>query len=238
MNGLLLIKNIDLLPSGTLETLYMTVVSTLFAYIIGLPIGILLFVTGKNGIAQNRTVNLILGFIVNLFRSIPFLILLVALIPFTRLIVGGFIGSTAAIVPLVVASAPFVARLVESSLAEVDGGLIEAASAMGASVPRIVFRVLIPEAKPSLITNAAIAITTILSYSAMAGFVAGGGLGDIAMQYGFYQNNNELMWITVLLLFLIVQLFQMGGTFLAKILDKRIRARKKINKKKRKEILS
>lgn len=175
--------------------------------------------------------NAALGFVVNFFRSVPFLILLVAIIPFTRFIVGGFTGSTAAIVPLVVAAAPFVARLVESSLKEVDAGLIEAASAMGASNARIVFRVLIPEAKPSLIVNAAIAVTTILSYSAMAGFCAGGGLGDIALQYGFYQSNGELMWITVFLLFLIVQIFQTAGTWLAKALDKRIKNRKKSKRK-------
>lgn len=229
MNYLLLIKDIELLPQGLYETLYMTVASAFFAYVIGLPLGVILSVTGKNGIAENKLVNAVLGFIVNFFRSAPFLILLVAIIPFTRFIVGTFIGSTAAIVPLTVAAAPFVARLVESSLGEVDKGLIEAAEAMGATRMRIIFKVLIPEAKPSLIINAAIATTTILSYSAMAGFVAGGGLGDISITYGFYMNNTELMWVTVVLLFVIVQVFQTAGTLIAKFTDKRIRNKK--NKK-------
>lgn len=229
MNYLLLIKDIELLPKGLYETLYMTVASAFFAYVVGLPLGVILSVTGKNGIAENKFINAVLGFIVNFFRSAPFLILLVAIIPFTRFIVGTFIGSTAAIVPLTVAAAPFVARLVESSLDEVDKGLIEAAEAMGATRMRIIFKVLIPEAKPSLIINAAIATTTILSYSAMAGFVAGGGLGDISITYGFYMNNTELMWVTVVLLFVIVQVFQTAGTLIAKFTDKRIRNKK--NKK-------
>ena len=229
METLLLIKNVDLLPQGIAETLYMTLFSTLFAYVIGLPLGVILHITGKNGISENRYINAVLGFIVNFFRSVPFLILLVAIIPFTRFVVGTFMGPTAAVVPLTVAAAPFVARLVESSLAEVDGGLIEAAQSMGASNTRIIFKVLIPEAKPSLIVNAAIATTTILSYSAMAGFCAGGGLGDISLTYGFNSGNEELMWVTVALLFAIVQIFQTIGILLAKWSDKRIKNRK--NKK-------
>ena len=209
---------------GIWETLYMTLTSTVVAYVLGIPVGIILYITDKNGICKNRPVNVILGVIVNVLRSVPFLILLVAILPFTRLVVGTTLGSTAAIVPLVVAAAPFVARMVESSLKEVDGGLIEAAQSMGASPVQIILKVLIPEAKPSLLVGSAIAVTTILGYSAMAGFVGGGGLGAIAINYGYYRYNNKVMLITVLLLVVIVQILQELGMRVATRTDKRIKS--------------
>jgi len=212
----------SLMGVGILETLYMVIASTLIAYIIGLPIGLILCVTDKNGIYPIKWLNTILGFIVNFTRSIPFIILLVALIPFTRAIVGTSLGSTATIVPLLIAAAPFIARMVESSIKEVDAGVIEAAQSMGTPTFKIITRVLIPEAMPSLIVGAAIAITTILGYSAMAGFVGGGGLGTIAINYGYYRYQEDVMLITVLLLVVIVQIFQEVGMRLAKRIDKRI----------------
>lgn len=212
---------ISMLIRGIGETLYMTLVSTMLAYLFGLPLGILLVVTDDSGIHPVRWLNRTLGIIINLMRSVPFLILLIALIPFTRMIVGTTIGATATVVPLVVSAAPFIARLVESSLKEVDKGVVEAAWSMGASPVRIIFRVLLPEARPSLIVGAAIAVTTILGYSAMAGIVAGGGLGDIAIRYGYYRYQNDIMLVTVALLVLVVQVLQEIGAKLAKINDKR-----------------
>ncbi|MEG1953218.1 MAG: methionine ABC transporter permease [Hydrogenoanaerobacterium sp.] len=206
---------------GLLETLYMTLVSTLAAYLIGLPLGVFMVVSDKNGILPMSTLNSVLGVIINIVRSVPFLILLVAVIPFTRWVVGTTIGSTATIVPLVIAAAPFIARLVESSLKEVDSGVIEAAQSMGATPLTIICRVMIPEAKPALIVNGAIAITTILSYSAMAGFVGGGGLGSIATNYGYYRFQNDIMLITVVMLVIVVQVFQEAGMRLARRVDKR-----------------
>ncbi len=214
---------VDMLLNGILETLYMVLLSTGISYFIGIPVGVLLYVTDENGICKNKPVNLILGFVVNLLRSIPFIILLVAIIPFTRFVVGTSIGSTATIVPLVVSAAPFVARMVESSLKEVDGGVIEAAESMGATPWEIITKVLLPEAKPSLIVGSAIAITTILGYSAMAGFVGGGGLGTIAINYGYYRYDDRIMLITVVLLVIVVQLFQMIGMKIASKTDKRIK---------------
>ncbi|MGI6765407.1 MAG: methionine ABC transporter permease [Anaerovoracaceae bacterium] len=207
---------------GLLETLYMTLVSTTLAYVIGLPLGVALVVSDGSQNSLVRGINTVLGIVVNLLRSVPFLILLVAVIPVTRFIVGTSIGSTATIVPLVIASAPFVARLVESSLKEVDKGVIEAAQCMGASMTQIIYKVMLPEAKPSLIVGSAIAVTTILSYSALAGFVGGGGLGDIAVRYGYYRYQEDIMLITVALLVIIVQILQEIGMRLAKISDKRI----------------
>lgn len=214
---------LSLLWQGTLETIYMTLVSTLIAYLLGLPLGVLLSVTDKNGIKPLKVFNAILGFVINFLRSVPFIILLVAIIPFTRAIVGTSLGSTATIVPLVVSATPFIARMVESSIKEVDGGVIEAAHSMGASPFEIVMKVLLPEAKPSLIVGSAIAVTTILGYSAMAGFVGGGGLGTIGINYGYYRYQNDIMLITVLLLVVIVQLLQEIGMFVAKRTDKRIK---------------
>ncbi len=210
-----------MLLQGVGESLYMTLMSTLFAYIIGLPAGIFLVTSSKDGIRPRPWLFKTLDVIVNLTRSIPFLILLVAIIPFTRLITGTTIGSTATVVPLTLSAAPFVARLVESSLKEVDAGVVEAAQSMGASNSQIVWKVLLPESRPSLFIGGAIAITTILGYSAMAGFVGGGGLGTIAINYGYYRYQNGIMFVTVVLLVLIVQVFQGAGMKIAKVLDRR-----------------
>ncbi len=214
-------KTIQLLAGGLQETVYMTLISTLLGYIIGLPIGILLTVTDKDGIKPNAFIYRVIDVIINIMRSIPFLILLILLIPFTRLLVGKSYGTTATIVPLVVSAAPYIARMVESSLKEVDAGVIEAARSMGASNVTIVFRVLLVEAKTSLITGATITLGTILGYSAMAGTVAGGGLGDIAIQYGYYRWQTDIMLITVALLVILFQIFQMIGMKLASVLDHR-----------------
>lgn len=212
---------IELLLLGIGETLYMTLVSTAAAYVLGVPLGVLVYITDSDRICENRVLNLITGVIINLVRSVPFLILLVALLPFTRWIAGTTIGSTATIVPLVVAAAPFVARLVESSLKEVDAGVIEAAKAMGSSPAQIIYKVLLPEAKPSLFVGSTIALATILGYSAMAGFVGGGGLGAVAINYGYYRYQTNVMLVTVILLVIIVQLFQEVGIRFVNKIDKR-----------------
>lgn len=212
---------IAMLVQGVGESLYMTLVSTLCAYVIGLPLGILLVTSAKDGVRPNAALFKVLDVIVNLTRSIPFLILLVAVIPFTRAVIGTTIGSTATIVPLTLSAAPFIARLVESSLKEVDVGVIEAAQSMGASNWQIIRKVLLPEAKPSLLVGCVIATTTILGYSAMAGFVGGGGLGTIAINYGYYRYQNEIMLVTVILLVLLVQVFQGIGMKIATRYDKR-----------------
>lgn len=212
---------LNMLLQGVGETLYMTLASTLCAYIIGLPLGILLVTSAKDGIRPNAVLFKILDVIVNLTRSIPFLILLIAVLPFTRIVVGTTIGSTATIVPLTLSAAPFIARLVESSLKEVDVGVIEAAQSMGASNTQIIFKVLLPESKPSLIVGCAIATTTILGYSAMAGIVGGGGLGTIAINYGLYRYQYAMMIVTVVLLVLVVQVLQSIGMKAAKQFDKR-----------------
>ncbi len=212
----------SMLPSQIWESLYMTIGSALVAYLIGLPLGVILVVTDKDGIRPKRVLNQVLGIIVNLFRSVPFLILMIALSGFTRLIAGKAYGSPAAIIPLIIGSAPFVARMVESSLKEVDPGVVEAAQAMGASTWQIISKVILPEAKPSLIVGAAISITTILGYSATAGAVGAGGLGAWAINYGYYRYNAAVMWVAVALLVLIVQVFQAVGMWLAKVLDRRL----------------
>ncbi|MGI6110358.1 MAG: methionine ABC transporter permease [Eubacteriaceae bacterium] len=212
---------IAMIWQGLLDTLYMTVVSTLIAYVIGLPLGVLLVMTSADGITPKPALYKVLDVIVNILRSIPFLILLIAITPFTRLIAGTTIGSTATIVPLVVAAFPFIARMVESSLKEVSPGLIEAAESMGASPFQIVSKVLVPEALPSLTVGAAISITTILGYSAMAGIVGGGGLGDIAIRFGYYRYETPIMIVTVVLLVLVVQIFQEIGMKMASKEDKR-----------------
>ena len=200
---------------GLIETLQMTVVSVVLAYIIGMPLGVLLVVTDKGHILQNRVINLVFGTIVNIFRSIPFLILLVFLIPFTRWITGASIGTVATIVPLTVGAIPIIARMVESSLKEVPPGIIEAAQSMGASPMQIIFRFLIPEAVPSLLLGGAINLATILGYSAMAGCIGGGGLGAIALNYGYYRYQTDVLLVTVVTLILIVQIFQELGTRLS-----------------------
>lgn len=212
---------IELLVQGTLATLQMTIITTLIAYVIGIPLGVILYVSAKDGLVPQRFIHGIVGFIVNVLRSVPFLILLVAILPFTRLVVGTTIGPEATIVPLVVASAPYVARLVESSLKEVSGGVVEAARAMGSTPLQTICKVLIPEAAPSLLVGACIALATILGYSAMAGFVGGGGLGAIAINYGYYRYQSDVMLITVALLVIIVQIFQEGGLKLVSKIDKR-----------------
>ena len=214
---------ISLMVDGTIESLYMTLVSTAMSYLFGIPIGVILFITDKGGIAENRVINSVCGVIVNLLRSVPFIILLVAIIPFTRFVVGTSIGATATIVPLVVAATPFIARMVESSLKEVDGGVIEAALSMGSNNWQIITKVLLPEAKPSLIVGSTIAITTILGYSAMAGFVGGGGLGSIGINYGYYKYQTDIMLVTVILLVVVVQIFQEIGMRIANRTDKRKR---------------
>lgn len=213
-----------LLWEGTLESLYMVLVSIVCSYIVGIPLGVVLFVTDKNGICRCRPVNVVVGVIVNLARSIPFIILLIAILPFTRMVVGTTIGTNATVVPLVVAAIPFIARMVESSLKEVDQGVIEAAQAMGSSPMQIIWKVLLPEARPSLLVGATIAFTTLLGYSAMAGFTGGGGLGAIAINYGYYRYQANIMWATVLVLVMIVQIFQELGMFIVNKTDKRIRS--------------
>jgi D-methionine transport system permease protein len=213
---------VAMLIEGTIDTLYMTFVSTVFAYLFAFPIGIALVVTKKDGLRPMGLFNRILDIAVNMGRSIPFLILLIAVIPLTKLIAGKSYGSTATIVPLVIAATPFIARLIESSLQEVDNGVIEAAQSMGASLSTIVFKVLVPEAKTSLIVGGTIAIGTILGYSAMAGIVGGGGLGDIAIQYGYYRYQKEIMLITVILLVILVQILQSIGMKIARKTDKRV----------------
>lgn len=208
---------------GIGETFYMVVFSTFFAYLFGVPVGIILNITDSNGILPNRPLNLFVGFITNIIRSVPFLILLVTILPFTRFIVGTTIGSTATIVPLVVAAAPFVARMVESSLKEVDNGVIEAAKAMGSSPWQIIRKVLLAEARPSLLVGGVIAFVTILGYSAMAGFVGGGGLGAIAVNYGYYRYKYDVMLVTVAILVIIVQVFQEVGLHLVNKSDRRLR---------------
>lgn len=214
---------IKMLAENTLITLYMTLVSTFFAYVLGLPMGIALVVTAKDGLRSNRVIYKLQDVVVNIVRSVPFLILLILVLPLTRAIVGKGYGPTATIVPLVLAAAPFIARMVESSLLEVDKGVIEAAQSMGASLWTIITRVMIGEARTSLVVGATIVLGTVLGYSAMAGALGGGGLGDIALQYGYYRYQSDIMWVTVILLVLLVQIMQYVGTRLSKKLDKRTR---------------
>lgn len=212
---------ITMLLEGIRDTVYMTVASTFFGYVIGLPMGIALTVTDKDGLKPNAAVYRVLDVISNIVRSIPFLILLILLIPFTRFVVGKSYGSTATIVPLIICAAPYIARLVESSLKEVDKGVVEAAKSMGASNFQIVMHVLLVEGRTSLITGATIAMGTILGYSAMAGTVGGGGLGDIAVRYGYYRWQTDIMIVTVILIIILFQLFQNIGMTIASKLDKR-----------------
>ena len=212
---------IMMLLEGIKDTLYMTLTSTLIGYVIGLPMGILLTVTDKDGIQPNAAVYKVLDVIANLIRSVPFLILLIVLIPFTRFLIGRSYGPTATIVPLVIAAAPYIARMVESSLKEVDAGVIEAARSMGASNFTIVTKVMLVEARTSLIVGATISLGTILGYSAMAGTVGGGGLGDIAIRYGYTRWQTDIMIVTVILLVILFQIFQTIGMKLASNLDRR-----------------
>lgn len=212
----------NMLGKGILETLYMTFASTFIAYIIGLPLGVILVITDKGGISECSIINIILGFIVNVIRSVPFIILLITVQPLTRAIIKTSIGPTAVVIPLIISSAPYIARLIESSLNEVDKGVIEAARSVGASNFKIIYKVLIPEAMPSLIIGSAIATTTILGYSAMSGFVGGRGLGDIAIRYGYYRYEANVMYVTVIILVLIVQVIQEFAIRWMKGSDKRL----------------
>ena len=214
-------QTMKMLLEGIRDTIYMTLTSTLAGYALGLPMGVILAVTDKDGIRPNRVVYRILDVISNVVRSVPFLILLIVLIPFTRFVVGKSYGSTATIVPLVISAAPYIGRLVESSLKEVDKGVIEAARSMGASDLDVIFRVMLVEARTSLITGATIALGTILGYSAMAGTVGGGGLGDIAVRYGYYRYQTDIMVVTVLLIIILFQIFQTIGMKIAKKVEKR-----------------
>lgn len=215
-------QEISMYLKETWATLYMVMVSSAISYAIGIPLGVILVITGKDSIAPCRPVNAVLGFITNIFRTIPFLILLVMVLPLTKLLVGTTLGSRAVIPPLVIASAPYIGRMVESSLREVSSGVIEAAKSMGASNWQIIYKVLLPEAKPSLLIGAAICITTIISYSAMAGFLGGGGLGAIALNYGYYRYQTDIMMISVAILILIVEIVQEFWTRLANATDKRV----------------
>lgn len=214
-------KVIIMILEGIRDTLYMTLGSTIVGYLLGLPLGIVLYVTSAKGLRPNPFIYRTGDFICNIIRSIPFLILLILLIPFTRLIVGKSYGSTATIVPLVICAAPYIARVVEASLNEVDTGVIEAAKAMGASNLQIIFKVLLVEAKTSLFTGFTITTGLLLGYSAMSGTVGGGGLGDIAVRYGYYRWKTDIMIVTVLLLIVIFQIIQNLGTYASKRIDHR-----------------
>lgn len=213
---------VELLMQGTLESIYMIIAITVISYLIGLPLGVFLIVSDKNGLHPMPGLNWFVGGIVNILRSVPFLIMMITLSPITRIVVGTTIGPRAAIFALVVSAAPFVARMVEQSLLEVDHGVIEAAQSMGASNTQIITKVLLPESKPSLLNGLLVSATTILGYSAMAGVVGGGGLGDIAIRYGYNRYDTETMLITVVLLVILVQIIQSVGSRIAKRSDKRI----------------
>ena len=208
-----------LLAQGTWDTLLMTIVSTFFAYVIGIPLGVLCVLTSPKGLIPHRIFNMVLGWIINIGRSIPFIILLVALIPFTRFIVGTSLGVPGAIVPLVISAAPFIARMVEQSIEEVDGGLVEAAQSFGANTWQIVYKVFLREALPSLVRGFAIVFITILGYSAMAGCVGAGGLGDIAIRYGYQRYQDDVMIATVIILIVIVQIVQSACNFAARKME-------------------
>ena len=216
-------KMLQLVGVGILETFYMTLSATALAYLIGLPLGLVLVISDPAGIHPMPKLNKVLGAIISFLRAAPFLILLMLLIPFTRLLIGTTIGASAMVPPLFIAAFPFVARMVESSVKEVDAGVVEAAQSMGASTLQIVCKVLLPEAKPSLLLGATIAITTILGYSAMAGIVGGGGLGAIAINYGYYRKEYDILAVMVVFLSLIVLVFQTLGEKISRRVDKRIR---------------
>ena len=212
---------ISMLLEGTVDTLYMTLLSTFFGYVLGLPLGIVLTVTDKEGIKPNTVVYKILDVIVNIFRSIPFLILLILVMPVTRMIIGKTYGATATVVPLVIAAAPFIGRMVESSLKEVDKGVIEAAQSMGADTFTIIWKVLLAEARTSLLVGVTIVTGTIFGYSAMSGVIGGGGLGDIAIRYGYYRYETGIMIVTIVILVVLVQILQGLGMMLSKKFDRR-----------------
>ena len=212
---------IKLLLTGTLETLQMTVISTVVAMILGIPLGVNLVVTSKGHILENLAVNKALGVVINATRSVPFIILMVAIIPFTRMIAGTSIGTTAACVPLTIAAIPFLARLVETSIKDINFGVVEAAQAMGASPLQIIRKVLLPEALPTIIDNITVLIVNLIGYSAMAGAIGGGGLGDIAIRYGYQRFQGDVMLATIIILIVLVQLIQMAGDGLSKRMNKK-----------------
>ena len=219
-----LISALPGMPTALWETFYVTVLSTTLSLLIGLPLGVLLVTGEKNGVLPLPAWLMhVLNAVINLLRSIPFLILMIMVLPLSRAIIGTAVGTTATIVPLVAAAFPFVARLVESSLRELDSNIIEAAQSMGATPSQIIWKVMIPESIPSLIQNVTIALTTILGYSAMSGIIGGGGLGKIAIDYGYYRYKYLVMFVAVIILILLVQLFQSLGTYLAKRSDKRLK---------------
>ena len=212
-----------ILAEGVIDTLIMVCVSTVFAYLLGLPLGVILILTRPHGIYSNHSVYRVMDWVINVGRSLPFIILMIAIMPLTKIIVGTKIGVKGAIVPLVISAAPFIARMVETALSEVDAGVVEAAQSMGASPLQIVWKVYLPEAKPSLVLGGAISIVTILAYTAIAGTVGAGGLGDIAIRYGHNRNEPVVMWVTVLFLILLVQLVQLAFNALSRTIDKRLR---------------
>lgn len=214
---------VDMLLLGLKETVYMVFLSSFLSYVIGIPLGILLVVTDRDGIQPNIIVNTLLGVVINILRSVPFIIMLLAVLPITRFIVRTTLGPSAVVVPLVIAASPYIARMVESSLKEMNAGIVEAAKSMGASNFQIIWKVMLPESMPSLLTGAAISITTILGYSTMAGFVGGGGLGTLAINYGYYRYRMDVMMVTVVVLLIIVQLIQEFFLFLSRRADKRAR---------------
>ena len=214
---------LNMLGTGIWETIYMVAMSSIFSYVIGIPLGVILVVTAKDGIKPVPAVEKALGIIINLLRSVPFIILAIMLLPVTRKVVGTTIGPNAMVFPLIVAGSPYIARMVESSFREVDAGVIEAAKSMGASTWQIIYKVLLPESKPSLLVGAAISVTTILGYTAMGGFVGAGGMGAIAINYGYYRYQTDIMLITVAIMVIIVQIIQESFMKLSKVHDKRIR---------------
>ncbi|MBD1568353.1 MULTISPECIES: methionine ABC transporter permease [Aliivibrio] len=213
--------NSKLLLNATGETLYMVAVAGIVGFAIGIPLGVVLHITKKGGLMENTAFNSVLGAIVNVGRSVPFLVLMVAIIPVTKLIVGSFIGTTAAIVPLTIGAIPFVARLIEGALIEVPSGLVEAAQSMGATPLQIITKVLLPEALPTILNSVTITLVTLVSYSAMAGTVGGGGLGDVAIRYGFHRYDLTIMAVTVVMLIVLVQIIQSVGDALVKKVDHR-----------------
>jgi D-methionine transport system permease protein len=217
----------NVLIQGTKDTLVMVSVSTVFAYLLGLPLGVALILTQPHGIRPHRILYRVLDWVINVGRSLPFIILMVSIMPFTKLIVGTKIGVRGAIVPLVVSAAPFIARMVETSLSEVDPGVIEAAQSMGASTFQIVWKVYLPESMPSLVLGGAISIVTILAYTAIAGTVGAGGLGDVAIRYGHNRGITSVMWVTVVFLIIFVQIIQLVFNTLSRSMDKRLDAQKR-----------
>ncbi|MFU0800686.1 MAG: ABC transporter permease [Xylanivirga thermophila] len=211
----------DLIISSLLETLYMVFFSTIFSLVIGFPLGVLLVITEKGNIWEKPTLNRILNGVINVLRSFPFLILMILLFPLSKVIVGKTIGTTATIIPLAIAAAPFVARVIESSLKEVDRGVIELGLSMGATIPKIIFKILIPEAMPSLIMGITLTIINLIGYSAMAGAIGGGGLGDLAIRYGLYRFEKDIMIVSVIVIILLVQGIQYLGTMLANRVNKK-----------------